>query len=338
MASWTRRSIITVITIVLFAVALGATPANAGALTPSRLGTGKILAPENSIFSPIGWFDLRMQGDGNLVLYAPGHNPIWESDTEGHSGASLVQQETGALDVVAPDGAILWTSGTSAPNAVTFVSDDGHFGVYDVSEKTLWASGPDRSFDTSGCTVENGGKANLGRAPKLYREQQKQICQQAVRFNISPTLIAITLQHEGRNRARFSSNDAGKNTEYNAWALGENSSVGNGQMHPDLAGWLSWNYDNLEISDGEAARRLIWDASFATHMTAAYLSDLKVPNKLSDRETFITYAFGQDQLDELRRTGFSGPQASGRGKTYDDLFSEISKYPGYGADSVVPPS
>ena len=38
-----------------------------------------------------------MQGDGNLVLYAPGSTPIWATNTAGNDGAQLVTQTDGNL-------------------------------------------------------------------------------------------------------------------------------------------------------------------------------------------------------------------------------------------------
>jgi len=53
-----------------------------------------------------------MRGNGNLVLVAPGHTPIWSSHTGGNQGAQLVMQPNGNLAVVAPGGQTLWSAGT----------------------------------------------------------------------------------------------------------------------------------------------------------------------------------------------------------------------------------
>ena len=47
---------------------------------------------------------LAMQGDGNLVLYAPGSTPIWATNTAGNDGAQLVMQTDGNLVLAMPGG------------------------------------------------------------------------------------------------------------------------------------------------------------------------------------------------------------------------------------------
>jgi hypothetical protein len=53
-----------------------------------------------------------MQGNGNLVLTAPGHTPLWSSHTSGNAGARLVMQPNGNLTVVVPGGQPLWSTDT----------------------------------------------------------------------------------------------------------------------------------------------------------------------------------------------------------------------------------
>jgi hypothetical protein len=50
---------------------------------------------------------LRMQGDGNLVLYAPSGRPLWASATENNPGAELTVTDTGSLQV-SQYGALRW--------------------------------------------------------------------------------------------------------------------------------------------------------------------------------------------------------------------------------------
>src|SRR5689334_11512084 len=67
-----------------------------------RLLPGETLPPGQSISA--GRDTLTMQGNGNLVLLAPGHTPIWSSHTSGSQGARLVMQPNGNLAVVGPGG------------------------------------------------------------------------------------------------------------------------------------------------------------------------------------------------------------------------------------------
>ena len=55
---------------------------------------------------------LTMQGDGNLVLYAPGNTAIWATNTSGHSGAELTLQSDGNAVIYAPGNAAVWASNT----------------------------------------------------------------------------------------------------------------------------------------------------------------------------------------------------------------------------------
>src|SRR5690349_14734275 len=75
-----------------------------------RLLPGETLPPGQSISA--GRDTLTMQGNGNLVLLAPGHTPIWSSHTSGSQGARLVMQPNGNLTVVGPGGQTLWSAGT----------------------------------------------------------------------------------------------------------------------------------------------------------------------------------------------------------------------------------
>jgi hypothetical protein len=49
-----------------------------------------------------------MQSDGNLVAYAPGGRPVWNSGTGGNAGARLVMQDDGN-PVVYTGGRALWS-------------------------------------------------------------------------------------------------------------------------------------------------------------------------------------------------------------------------------------
>jgi hypothetical protein len=56
-----------------------------------------------------------MQTDGNAVLYAPGAVPLWNSQTQGHRGATLRVQDDCNVVVYGADGAPLWASNSRCP-------------------------------------------------------------------------------------------------------------------------------------------------------------------------------------------------------------------------------
>ena len=111
------------ILLTLLGPALSSGPARAAtgstAAGSDRLLPGEVLRPGQSIAGGHG--TLIMRGNGNLVLVAPGHTPIWSSHTSGNQGAQLVMQPSGNLAVVAPGGQTLWSAGTGGHSGSTLV-------------------------------------------------------------------------------------------------------------------------------------------------------------------------------------------------------------------------
>ncbi|MGH9157244.1 MAG: hypothetical protein ACRD1K_15715 [Acidimicrobiales bacterium] len=164
---------------------------------------------------------------------------------------------------------------------------------------------------------------------RLYVGLRRTICEQALRFGISELLLAVTVQHEGYNRSKLVQGRIDKWIE-NQFTLpvpfiGSNDTVGVGQMRPDLARRLAREYlDGYDdISEDAIRRLLVYGTSFAVGMAAAYLSESQRDLTLSDRQAFITYAFGEDQIRRLRQSGFEGEDGAPRGRRYDRLAGEI---------------
>jgi len=117
---------------------LGSSPAVAAAGS-DRLLPGETLQPGQWISD--GGDTLTMQGDGNLVLYAPGKAPIWASNTSDNNGAWLSMQPDGNLVVVAPSGKPLWAAGTSNHNGSTLIlQSDGNAVIYAPGNMALWST------------------------------------------------------------------------------------------------------------------------------------------------------------------------------------------------------
>ena len=109
----------------------------AGASVANRLQPGQRLYPDQSVFSPNGLFQLRYQGDGNLVLYGPSGS-VWSINHQRPGYADHAEmQADGNFVVYDSDGAVPFDTETQTHNgAYLTVEDDG-----DVS---VWA--PDGSY------------------------------------------------------------------------------------------------------------------------------------------------------------------------------------------------
>ena len=53
-----------------------------------------------------------MQADGNLVLYGPNDEYVWDTETDNNPGSRLVIQDDGNAVIYRPDGNPTWVTGT----------------------------------------------------------------------------------------------------------------------------------------------------------------------------------------------------------------------------------
>ena len=104
------------------------------------LGTGAVLYPGESVGSCNGRVVLFHQTDGNVVLLHDG-TPRWHTGTHGWQSESLVMQGDGNLVLYAPGGTPLWASGTHGHGGgFAAVQEDCNFVVYSAESAPLWAS------------------------------------------------------------------------------------------------------------------------------------------------------------------------------------------------------
>lgn len=94
-----------------------------------------------------GRFTLVYQGDGNLVLYAPGGHALWASQTDGRARGFAVMQEDGNFVIYTPQSEPIWSSGTpDHPGALLVVQSDGNVVIYQDGVP-IWNTGT-QAIDT----------------------------------------------------------------------------------------------------------------------------------------------------------------------------------------------
>ncbi|GAA0524202.1 hypothetical protein GCM10010172_00760 [Paractinoplanes ferrugineus] len=102
------------------------------------LAANQTLHESEGLHSSDGRFYLWMQADGNFVLYDNGV-AVWETNTDGNPGSSVVMQADGNLVVYKPDETPIWhtnTWGTTADRLVLY--DNGDLLLLDPTGKIVW--------------------------------------------------------------------------------------------------------------------------------------------------------------------------------------------------------
>lgn len=108
----------------------------------NQLKKGQSISVGGALTSTNGSYTLKLQSDGNCVLYeVDGNKALWSTDTQGKASKSLTLQEEGNLVLASSDGSTLWQSGTKGePTVINFiVQDDGNMVIY-IPSGAIWAS------------------------------------------------------------------------------------------------------------------------------------------------------------------------------------------------------
>lgn len=111
------------------------------------LGVNQALGRGQAAVSCGGGVSFVHQGDGNVVVYDAGRGgrAVWASGTNGRATDALVMQGDGNLVLYAPGGRPIWSTGTHGkPNTVLAVQDDGNVVLYAPGARAVWASGTNR--------------------------------------------------------------------------------------------------------------------------------------------------------------------------------------------------
>lgn len=102
---------------------------------------GSRLLQNQYIRSGDGRYSLRMQADGNLVVYGPGNHALWDSRTYGNPGSRFEVQWDGNMVIYNRYGTAIWWSGMKSSPRVLSMQSDGNLVQYDNWWRALWNSG-----------------------------------------------------------------------------------------------------------------------------------------------------------------------------------------------------
>jgi len=103
---------------------------------------GAALGEGQSLQSGNGKYTLKMQADGNLVIYKNGDTVMWHTCTDHIAiNGGLRFQSDGNLVMYRYDGEAVWKSDTTQTEACKLVlQDDGNLVLYGCYGKVFWAS------------------------------------------------------------------------------------------------------------------------------------------------------------------------------------------------------
>jgi hypothetical protein len=126
--------------VMLCAVAMQASAAHS---QPDKLFSGETLTSGEYLVAPSGVVRLVMQSDGNLVLFRVADSAqLWSSKTSGNPGAYTSMRTDGNLVVYGPSSQVLFQTNTANnPGARLMAQSDSNLVVYTSNWAPLWNSG-----------------------------------------------------------------------------------------------------------------------------------------------------------------------------------------------------
>lgn len=102
--------------------------------TRSTLGNGETLKPGNSLWSPDGSVEFKVQVDGKIAVYWGGQCRWQSSVNQRNDLTGLVMQEDGNLVLYVTGGVAIWQANTADKTAgkthMLAVQNDGNVVVY----------------------------------------------------------------------------------------------------------------------------------------------------------------------------------------------------------------
>jgi len=124
-----------------------------GALSIGNMNAGEYLFAGQRLVASQCYFSLRMQGDGNLVVYAgpTAANPIWATHTDYWPNSYTALQKDGNLVVYNPNGYSQWASHTEKhANVRLAMQNDGNLVLYRGTD-ALWSTHTARAAQSWPC-------------------------------------------------------------------------------------------------------------------------------------------------------------------------------------------
>jgi hypothetical protein len=99
---------------------------------------GETLNPGDVRTSFNGWYQLRMQADGNLVIYGKNEIALWSTNTAAHPGARFVYFPSGVFEILTTTNKVAWKGGEFQG---TFkIQGDGNLVLTGTDGSVKWAS------------------------------------------------------------------------------------------------------------------------------------------------------------------------------------------------------
>lgn len=120
-------------------------PASMTRTAPVRPTADNIIRPRATLERNQAWTSgngraiLRLQEDGNLVLYKDGR-PVWQAPNSWGRGNTAVFQEDGNFVVYDQRGEPVWASDTYRRGSYLAVQDDGNLVIYNAARQPIWAT------------------------------------------------------------------------------------------------------------------------------------------------------------------------------------------------------
>jgi pseudomonalisin len=106
-----------------------------------KLAANEVLEVGQELVPPDSRYALKMQSDGNLVLYRQG-KILWASTTQQSGAVRLVMRGDGNLVLLTGASDVVWNSETAGNDGASMqIQNDGNLVIYSRNAEPIWATG-----------------------------------------------------------------------------------------------------------------------------------------------------------------------------------------------------